>query len=159
MNNDIQSTLTRTLIKQGIAQKLDADYSFSKGTVAQWFRKIEVKPWTPGNTVRPAATIVDFGTRKSGKVNSATTKNKTLSGQIILDIEAQLTREEVIADWSDRVEMISIALQNYKAAGGILRLDVTADDPFEVVLGEGKSENIWVIEFECEYFIEVSALE
>ncbi|MCE5257008.1 MAG: hypothetical protein LLF89_09210 [Spirochaetaceae bacterium] len=157
MNNDIVTVRTRTQIKQNVGELLDAKFSLAKGSDGQWFRQIKVGPWTPGNKVRPAATVVDFGGSKDDKNDSDTTKGRTLKLHVVLDLVDQFDRENKAADWSDRVEQIALAIQNYRAGAGVTRMDYVNDDPFEVLLVGGASEQIWVIEFEADYFVEVPA--
>lgn len=158
MNNDIVTTRTRTQIKQNIGELIEQKFSLAKGTDGQWFRQIKVGPWQPGNKTRPAATVVDYGGSRDGKNDSDTTKSRTLKIHVVLDLNDQFDREAKVADWSDRIEQISLALQNYRAGAGVTRMDYIADDPFEVLLGNGASEQIWVLEFEADYFVEVPAL-
>lgn len=147
----------RTIILDNLATRMEAKFSREKGTVRQLFRQIKRGPWEPGNVTRPACTIVDYGAKRGEKNNSDTTKGRVLAIQFVLDIEANWTREKDCQDWTDNVAQIINNIQNYKAGPGLLRLDFETDNPFEVILADGASEQIWIIEFEAEFFEDYAA--
>ena len=146
------SSECRTKILDAVAARVEARYGAETGTIGQWFRKVVRGPWQPGNKMRPACTVTDFGQRRGEKVNSDVTKSRILAFHLVLDLQENWDREEKNQDWSDRVQKIIAGIQNHKAAGGMKRLDYVQDDPFEVVLTNGASEQIWIVEFEAEYF-------
>jgi hypothetical protein len=150
------SSELRTLILDNVKTRLDAAFG-PQGTEGQWFRDSWRGPWIIGRQSRPYYCISDFGAKRSENLNSNTQKNRVLSFHVILGLNENWERVDEHQDWTDRVEKIAAKVQNYKAAGGMKRLDYISDDPFEVVLESGQSEGIWVIEFEAEYWMDVGA--
>ena len=151
--------MTRTLIKQNLGKEINRLFGRSAGTLGQWFRSVRVGPWQPASKVRPACTVVDNGAKKGGQDDSGTTKGRVLAVHLVLDIESEGDKEKTVADWSDRVALIDQSLQNFKPAGGLRRFDYISDDPYEVILTSGSSQQIWMMEFEAEYWIEVPGLD
>jgi len=60
-------------------------------------------------------------------------------------------------DWSDRIEALALAIQNFNPQCGVMRMDYLSDDPFTVEIPNGPSEKIWTIMFEYEYVVGVTA--
>lgn len=150
------STQTRTLILDNVKARIQRLYG-PEGTTGQWLRDVYRGPWILGREIRPYCTISDFGGKRSERNNSDTQKNRVLSFHAILGLNENWERVDKVQDWSDRVAQIAESIQNYKAAAGMKRLDYISDDPFEVVLESGASEAIWIIEFEAEYWVDISA--
>ena len=149
-------TTQRAAILASVTARLDARFGPS-GTTGKWLRAVWRRPWMPGNTLRPSATVVDLGEQQAGGARSDETKKRTLFFQVVLDLEAQLEREAVTEDWTERVATINQAIQNFDAQSGCLRLDATRDEPIEVALQSGAAEHIWVLEYECDYVWGVAA--
>ncbi len=143
------------MIKQNIAERMKILSAAGSGREGSWFREIFRRQWAPGNPTRPALWVTDNGCRRSGEGDSDATKTRILSVQLVLDLEANWKREADADLWSDRVETICLNLQNYRSGPGVYRSDYMSDDPFDVVLLDGKVEAIWLVEFEVEYFVEV----
>jgi len=126
------------------------------GDEEEIFRAVWRRPWKPGNTVRPALTVVDDGQMKTDG-NPEDSKDVVLKIKLMLDLAANWDREAAQDTWSPRIQAIVESLINWLPTGaiGVTRLDYLSDDPLDVLIPDGKSESIWVIEFECTYFLDV----
>ena len=146
--------IQRTAILDGVRNRLET--FFGAAGYRPLFRKTFRGKWQPGNTMRPAATVNDDGSEKTGADNSDVTKNQRLKFQIILDLAENFMRDgkDIRVDWSAELERIRMAVQNYDPKAGVLSMNVTNDTPFDVVVQDGAIEPIWIIECECEFFIE-----
>jgi hypothetical protein len=145
----------RKTILAAVQTRLKAKFSAEKGATEQLFREIWVKPWQPGNKVRPAAWIVDNGARRSGtRSQSESGKDRILQFQVIIDLDDNFDRPENYVLWQNRIEAIAAEIQNLDPKAGVRRMDYQSDDPFEAIIPGAASEQIWLIEFECEFFID-----
>lgn len=151
-----ESRIQRVQVLDNVVERLEKFFGPS-GTVRPLLRAVKRGPWKPGNPMRPAATVVDYGAKKTGGKNSDAGKNRTMSFQVVIDLAADLGRADLAIDWSQEIERIRMAVQNMNACACCLRLDVISDDPIEVLLSESESELVWVLECEAEYFEEGQA--
>jgi hypothetical protein len=155
---DTMPTTPRAMILHKVRDMLAEEFTLQGGRTQQVFRGVWRRPWRPQNHVRPSATVADYGGTAGNRAHdSDTTKSRILAFHVILDLDANWDREIEIQDWTELVAKVIGKVQNYNPKCGCKRLDYVSDDPFEVVLAEGSSEQIWVIQFEAEYFEDVSA--
>ena len=149
----VQPKTQRGVILDGIKQKL-INLNLSWGNP---FRKIERKAWTPGETMLPSIVVNDDGvTKGNDKSQSDTTKVMLLKFQVILNLAIDFGNEGAVLDVTDIVEQIRLNVQNFNPKAGVLSMDVLSDTPVDVEFG-GVSTHIWIIDCECEYFVEVRA--
>lgn len=125
------------------------------GSRGQIFRTVKRGQWQPFVSPMNCCTIADDGCARIDDADGTST-NQLLNIKAICEIEYDWSREGKTAEWSDHVDAIKKAFQHWRPAGcGVLQIRATGDDPFEVYLiSSGKSGNVWVIEFEAEYFDE-----
>lgn len=140
----------RTRIVQAIANRMEERFG-PDGQVGNYFRKVRRGQWRPGSATRPMCTIVDDGKRTEIQEDTAGS-DLALDIKLILDLNENWDREEAFEDWSDRVEQIVTALANWLPINAVRTIRYVGDDPFEVVFQGGKSEQIWIVEFEVNYF-------
>lgn len=125
-----------------------------------WFRWAKRLPWRPGNPQRPAMWIVDDGQERSEKEDDTPdARSFKLKWKIVLDLAANWENEEVVEDWTERVQAIILTVLPNGAdpPWAIERTNYVSDDPVDVVLSSGASEQIWIIEFETYYLQDISA--
>ena len=132
-----------------------------QGEVEKIFRGVSRSAWQPGaNTARPWATVVDDG-QKVGEqyVDGSETQrdgseDRTLNVKIVIDLEDNWGREETYETWTQRIEAICAAITNKLIPGvGCLRVRYISDEPFTVIFGD-QSQEIWILEFEVDYFVD-----
>jgi hypothetical protein len=143
------------------ATKTQVNENFGPASSLKYFREVVRGPWQPGGSLRPKCWICDDG-QSAGDANDVDveSQDRILKVKLVIDLADVLNRESVISDWSDRVEAIVLNLQNHLAAGcGVLRCNYAGDDPFDVIIGQAKTQAVWIIEFEIKYFVEVGALK
>ena len=145
-------TTQRAKILEGVRAMIETDFAAGKT-----FRKVERKAWVPGEAMRPSVVINDDGASKSSDKNQdETTKVILLKFQVIINLAADFASSQQAQDWTDIVELLRLAIQNFNPKCGVKRVDVLDDTPVKAEFG-GVSEHIWVIECESEYFVEVQA--
>lgn len=141
----------RTSILDQTRARVEAHFGITGGTIEKLFRQVWRRPWTPGNTVRPAATISDGGQRKEAD-SDTTCRDLVLRPVITIDLAENWERQAPLDDWTDRVQKIIKDLVNWCPPGcGVQRFEYADDDPFDVLMQKVKSESIWVIQFEVTY--------
>lgn len=138
----------RTRILQAVATALNDE--FGPNAQEALFRKtVRRGAWRPGETVVPACTVVDNGCRREVGEDDGTI-DLVLSVMVYIDVAENWDREEAFEDWSDRVESIAKKLHNLQVIKtGLVRY--VDDDPWEVLLTNGKSQALWSVQFEVEY--------
>jgi hypothetical protein len=146
----------RQIILDALRSRIEKQWGFSAGVKKQVFRHVFRRQWMPGNKVRPAAWVVDAGAAKLDG-GSDESKSKKLTAQIILDIEGNFEQQEDSDLWTSLVESISLDLQNFNPRCGCTSCDVVNDDPFEVLIAAGQSEQIWKLDLEITYTVDVTA--
>ena len=147
----------RARILDGYKDRIQA--LFGPGTAANYFRSVTRRPWMPNAAVRDCATVVDNGQRRSESgSNDETGRFWILSWSIVIDLAANWEREKTAADWSDKVQAIALAVQNWLPTKGCMNSEYVSDEPIQVNLTSGEAVNVWVIEFETEYLADVGAL-
>ena len=141
----------RTLILDQTRARVEAHFGAAGGTIEKLFRHVWRRPWMPGNTIRPAATIADGGQRKENDSDN-TCRDLIVRPNIIIDLSENWERQAPLDDWSDRVQKIIKDLVNWCPPGcGVERFEYIDDDPFDVYVQNAKSESIWTINFEVKY--------
>lgn len=149
----------RTKILTDVAVRLNDKFNLATGSDIQLFRSVRRGAWRPGNAIRPALTVVDDG-QAIESPNDEEGRMLTLRYKIVIDLAENWDRQTPMEDWSDRVETIWVCLQNWMVVGtGMLRHDYISDDPFDVIVAQGKSETIWVIEMEARYVADVGDMD
>jgi hypothetical protein len=138
---------TRSLILKAVKDRI-------KEKQGGLFRHVARGPWNPMNAIFPAAFVTSTGQKRSDRINSDAIKGRILSFRIWLDLSANWDREQDVEDWEDHVQTLIDNLQNYKAAGGVKRLDYMADEQLEVLLKSGETRQLWSIDFDVEYWEE-----
>ena len=155
------ATTIRTKILDLTRDRIEAHFGATAGTIEKLFRNTWRRPWRPGNTVRPACTVVDDGQRKEGD-SDVPCRDLVVRPKLVIDLAENWERQAKMQDWSDSIQKIIIDLVNWMPPGcGVERYEYTDDDPFEALLQNGKSESIWVVMFEVkyqEYFGEIGKL-
>lgn len=151
----------RTLILDETRKRIDDHFNATGGSVERLFRNTWRRPWMPGNIVRPSCTVVDDGQRKEDD-SDVTCRDLIVKIRLVIDLAENWERQQPFVDWSDRVQKIIKDLVNWMPPGcGVERFEYISDDPIDVLLAAGKSESIWIIEFEVkyqEYFGEIGKL-
>lgn len=148
-----QPKTQRAVILEGVRKALVS----LNNTIGGVMRKVERKAWTPGETMLPSIVVNDDGaTRSNDKNQSETSKVILLKFQVIINMAMDAGRESDVMDWTDIVEKIRIGIQNFNPKCGVKRMDVVDDTPIKVELGV-VTVHLWVIDCECEYFVEVQA--
>lgn len=141
----------RTLILDQTRDRMEAHWGATGGTKEKLFRNVWRRPWLPGNTIRPACTVVDDGQRKESD-SDMTYRDLLLRLKLVIDLAENWERQAPLQDWSDRIQNIIIDLVNWMPPGcGAERFEYVDDDPFDVLLQATKSESIWVVMFEVKY--------
>lgn len=127
------------------------------------FRSIRRGAWKPGNPTRPALTIVDDGQEITAhelddKDNDPSLETGScdaiLKIKLILDLEENFDREHTNKDWTNIVQDIVRRFANWRPGCGVMNTRCEGDDPYDVLMDEGKSQQIWIIEFTVDYFFE-----
>lgn len=147
------ASTTRTVILTNLRDKVELLASANN----MGLRLVKRGPWNPLNSVRPSAFICGFGQRRTDRINSDTVKCRALSIRIWLDLEANWDRDSESEKWEENVQLLIDGLQNFKAAGGVKRLDYVNDEQLEVVLIDGATRALWSLDFEAEYWVDVAA--
>jgi hypothetical protein len=147
----------RALILSALRDRVETLFGPEGTTGRGWFRKVVRGLWHPGGQVLNACTVVDTGCRRGERGNSDETKGRTLLVLLYLDLRATWDREEDLEDWTERVERINIALENWSPGYGVLSLKAMSDDPFEVEIGAGATAQHWMLEFEIGFFVAAGA--
>jgi DNA-binding PucR family transcriptional regulator len=73
---------------------------------------------------------------------------------LVLDIVRLRDRAAEAEIWTTRVAALDRLITNFNA-GGCQRMDYLNDEPLEVPLMDGKKEEIWLLDFEAEYWVTV----
>lgn len=144
---------TRTMILANLRDKVELLGSANN----MGFRLVKRGPWNPLNSVRPAAFICGFGQKRGDRINSDVTKCRVLSIRLWLDLDANWDRDSESEKWEENVQLLADGVQNFKAAGGMKRLDYMNDEQLEVVLMDGATRALWSLDFEAEYWVDVAA--
>lgn len=142
------STTQRKQILEGIAKRIDLFFG-PGGKVSPVLREVKQKPWRPGSSLRPRATVSDMGCKKMNEGSEAG-KMRTLAWQVIIDLPQNW--DEADFDWAIHIERMVMALQNFSPGAAATRTDVLSDDPMEVILQDVASESVWVIEGETDFY-------
>jgi len=146
-------TTQRAIILEAVKNKISS-ISQKKGIA---FRKVTRAAWMPGESMRPSVVVNDDGaTKSSANGQDDTTKVRTLRFQVIINLAADFGNEQSVIDWTDHVENLCLGLQNFNPKAGVRYMNVLDDTPVKIELGS-VSEHLWVIQCECEYFVEVQA--
>ena len=152
----------RTKILDAWVDRLEKLYG-PTGSTEKIFRFIRRGAWRPGNPIRPGLTIIDDGQEitfnelddeknDDGQTGSS---DATLKIKIVLDLAENWDREQPNRDWSNIVQDVARRFGNWCPAGfGIMNTRYMGDDFFDFLAGEGKSEQLWMLEFEVDYFFE-----
>jgi hypothetical protein len=149
----MKPTTQRAIILEAVKNKI-SEISKAKGIA---LRKVTRAAWIPGESMRPSAVVNDDGaTKSSANGQDDTTKIRTLRFQVVLNLAADFGKETDMMDWTEHVENLCIGLQNFNPKAGVRYMNVLDDTPVKIELGS-VSEHLWVIQCECEYFVEVQA--
>ena len=146
----------RSDILSGIRDRVEDRFDVTNGSDLKLFRSVWRRAWRPGNKVRPACTVVDRGQRNAGRDDPDASKDVLLSYHLMIDLKEQWDRQTPYEDWSDNVQGIIEALQNWLPVGcGVVTHDYVDDDPWEVELAHGAREEVWLIAMEVGYILDV----
>lgn len=148
----------RATILSNIRLRIEDQFSIKAADPAQrWFRDVWRRPWRPLNPLRPACTIVDVGQVNNEQTDEdVSSRTRTLSYHLVIDLAENWDRQTLSEDWSDRVELIHVSLENWLKAGpGLISHKYLNDDPLEVLLKSGQTESVWIVQMEAQYFINV----
>ena len=152
-------TQQRTTILDAAKTALDGWYGPS-GSEDRIFRKVWRRAWRPNNSVRPAATIVDNGQKRVENEDDAESEIFAVAWVIVIDLAENWDRQDPYTEWSDYIADIIKKFHNWCGAGcGEFNTTYVSDDPFDVLLVDGASKEIWTIEFETQYIAEVNAID
>jgi hypothetical protein len=152
------ATTQRGKIVEAVRTMIETIGDAKDGTLFKKFRKVRRGAWVIGEAVRPSVVVVDIGSAKAGDNDqSDTTKVFKLSMQILVNLDADFGKTDAATDWSDAIETLKLSIQNFNPRCGCKNMNVTGDEPIRVEAMAGGAEHIWIIEAECEYFVEVGA--
>lgn len=141
----------RTLILDQTRERIEAHYGATDGTKEKLFRQVWRRPWLPGNTIRPACTVVDDGQRKED-FSDVLYRDLMLRINLVIDLAENWERQAAMQDWSDRIQDIIVDLVNWMPPGcGVERFEYVDDDPLDVLLQNAKAESVWIVRFEVKY--------
>jgi len=130
---------------------------FGKTSAFPWFRQVKRGPWRPGNQIRPTLWVVDDGQESQDQWVARDSRSFTLRFKFVLDLLANWENKDQVEEWTDRVQkLIIFALQERVRSFGMLKAEYVGDDPVDVVLQNGPSEQVWIIEFTCDYFQDIT---
>ena len=145
----------RQQLRDDTAARLAALYG-PAGTTGHWFKDVASGVWMPNNKTRPKAWVQDDGQRKG---NFSDTENeKSLALGLLITIDLRENWRTQYDTWCNRTQEIITSLYNWLPGYGCLRMDYEEDDPFEVILPRGASEQIWTIRFTATYMHEVGII-
>jgi hypothetical protein len=146
----------RLQIAKLFAARLEELYGPS-GTTHAAFRKVLCGMWKPGSATRPQATITDGGQKRAGYDDPEDEKSMAIALQLVLDLKSDWGSD--YETWVALVEHIITSTQNWLPEGiGCLRMEYEDDDPITVVLADGATEEIWVLNFRCTYLCPVGEI-
>ena len=143
----------RTNILDATKTRLNGCYGPS-GTEETRYRKMWRRAWRPGNDIRPALTVVDNGQRR-GDTHEPESVELILGVQLVIDLEENWDRQVPYQDWGDHLDALIGKLENWMAPYGITEFQYQDDDLFTVLIMDGASQEIWVVNFDVHYFKEV----
>lgn len=146
----------RTRIVQGLAKHLSELYGPGGSRQAVLRKKVRHGGWAPGRKPRPQLTVVDDGQQRAGFSDAEQCKEMLLDVRLVLDLEDNWDREETYKQWTDFVADLIEQVSNVMVPGtGMTRAHYRDDDPIDVVLQSGDSEQIWTIGFDVRYVMHV----
>ena len=149
----------RSKILKALGEHLDSVFG-PEGTGD--FRRAKYGRWNPAASDRPNLTVVDDGQRRDDEEVQEGYGKRRLRAQLILDLEGDVSSPEDLEALTDLVEQISgecCAWRMDGAAGegeGIEAVEYLDDDPYTAEIEGGAAREVWVINIEIVYFIEIS---
>lgn len=142
----------RRQIREAQGARLLVLLNHTTGTVAHLLREvISNKPWKPQNAPKARATVMDNGQARAGYKDSETEKSFAVETEIVFDLPVNWDSD--YNTWHDAVDSVTVDFQNRLfGVPGMLRCEYVDDDPVNVVLADGTSQQVWVLHFRNTYF-------
>lgn len=146
----------RSRILVAVRDRLDALYG-PNGTEDPWIRgNIRIGAWDPTRTPRPCVTVRDGGQDAAEPSEPEDSRELTLTYAVMIDLEADWSRDAQGELWSDRVQAIIRSLANWMPPRvGARQHDFTGDEPVEVMIGATQVVSLWVVEFQITYIVPI----
>lgn len=112
--------------------------------------------WRVGSQQAPSVTVVDGGGRAGSEAaGDLSASSKVIAIQIVLDLAANWDADSGGDAWIDFIALLIGDLTNLRPADcGVLRIDYQDDDIWTAQLQAGKTAEVWIVNFECEYMTE-----
>ena len=147
----------RVIILEGFRQRIRSLYG-PQGSIQALFRSDRRGRYFPGKLPAPSFTVLDGG-QDAGELYDGAGQ-MVLHIQIVLDLPDTWGADGCGDDWSDLVAQLIRSLCNWSPRGGdVVTIDPAGDSPWEAVVDEGASSQIWIINFDVEYHVDYKKYE
>jgi hypothetical protein len=148
----------RRQIREAQGARLGVLLNTTTGTVAHLVREfVSDRPWMPQKAPKTRATVMDNGQSRAGYRDSESTKSFSVETEIVLDLPQNWGAD--LNTWSDAIAAVIADFQNRLFnVPGMLRCDYVDDDPVNVVLPDGTSQQVWLLHFRNTYLEDVGEI-
>lgn len=147
----------RVTILEGFRQRIKSLFG-PEGTIKQLFRGDRRGRYFPGKVTAPGFTVVDGG-QDTGELQDGSGQ-MVLHVQVVLDLPDNWGADKAGDDWSELVDELIRRICNWAPKGGdVVVIDPAGDSPWEAVLEDGTSQQVWIINFDVEYHVEQEEFE
>ena len=145
----------RTTIVKKWRDRINAYYGPS-GSEALMFRKVVRGPMNVALKTRPCMFVFDNGQRRNA-YNDNESEGRTLAIRTIAYLQETWDRTSNYEEWQDNIEILTRKMLTGDPADvGCTAVRYLNDEPLELVLLDGAAPAVWVVDFEVDYFTEIT---